>query len=189
MSINKQSLQARIKNLSKEKEVSSNIILQSYFFDAVLKRIARSKYSNKFVFKGGFLLSTVLGIDMRSTMDIDFLLRNEPLVEENIIKMIHEIIEIDVDDNITFEFVSIEPIRQLDEYGGFNVVILGHLENIKVSASIDIATGDPITPNVTSCSYKCLISGEELTFPAYNFETIISEKLETVLKKGTSNSR
>ena len=189
MKINKNSLQARIKNLSSQKGVPSNVILQDYFFDAFLKRIAKSQYAENFVFKGGFLLSTTLGIDFRSTMDMDFLLTKLAMNKENIEKIFKEIAEIDVDDNITFDFVDINDIRQEDEYGGFNVSLLGRLENVKVVVSIDIATGDPITPSSVSYNYRCLFDNEILIFAAYNFETIIAEKLQTILSKGVTNSR
>ena len=189
MKINKNSLQARIKNLSSQKGVPSNVILQDYFFDAFLKRLAKSQYVENFVFKGGFLLSTTLGIDFRSTMDMDFLLTKLAMDKENIEKIFKGIAEIDVDDNITFEFVDINDIRQEDEYGGFNVSLLGRLENVKVVVSIDIATGDPITPSSVSYNYRCLFDNEILTFVAYNFETIIAEKLQTILNRGVTNSR
>ena len=189
MKINKNSLQARIKNLSSQKGVPSNVILQDYFFDAFLKRLAKSQYVENFVFKGGLLLSTTLGIDFRSTMDMDFLLTKLAMNKENIEKIFKGIAEIDVDDNITFEFVDINDIRQEDEYGGFNVSLLGRLENVKVVVSIDIATGDPITPSSVSYNYRCLFDNEILTFAAYNFETIIAEKLQTILKRGVTNSR
>ena len=189
MKINKNSLQARIKNLSSQKGVPSNVILQDYFFDAFLKRLAKSQYVENFVFKGGFLLSTTLGIDFRSTMDMDFLLTKLAMNKENIEKIFKGIAEIDVDDNITFEFVDINDIRQEDEYGGFNVSLLGRLENVKVVVSIDIATGDPITPSSVSYNYRCLFDNEILTFVAYNFETIIAEKLQTILNRGVTNSR
>lgn len=189
MKINKNSLQARIKNLSSQKGVPSNVILQDYFFDAFLKRLAKSQYVENFVFKGGFLLSATLGIDFRSTMDMDFLLTKLAMNKENIEKIFKGIAEIDVDDNITFEFVDINDIRQEDEYGGFNVSLLGRLENVKVVVSIDIATGDPITPSSVSYHYRCLFDNEILTFAAYNFETIIAEKLQTILNRGVTNSR
>ena len=149
--------------MSSQKGVPSNVILQDYFFDAFLKRIAKSQYAENFVFKGGFLLSTTLGIDFRSTMDMDFLLTKLAMNKENIKKIFKEIAEIDVDDNITFDFVDINDIRQEDEYGGFNVSLLGRLENVKVVVSIDIATGDPITPSSVSYNYRCLFDNEILT--------------------------
>ena len=189
MKINKNSLQARIKNLSNEKGVPSNVILQDYFFDAFLRRLAKSKYVDNFVFKGGFLLSASLGIDYRSTMDIDFLLTKLTMTKDSVIKVFKEISQINVNDNIIFEFAEISDIRQEDEYGGFNVTLLGRLENIKVMVNVDVATGDPITPSSVRYEYKSLFDNETLTFDAYNFETIIAEKLQTILNRGVANSR
>ena len=189
MAINKNSLQAKINNLSSKTGVHQNILLKSFFFDAFLKRLAASKYSDNFVFKGGFLLSTSLGINLRSTMDIDFLLRRMPLDKENITNVLKEVTSTNVSDGIVFEVNDVDEIRQEDEYGGFNVNLVGRLENIKETVSIDIATGDPITPNAISYQYKCLFDDEVLTFKAYNFETILAEKLQTILFRGIANSR
>ena len=189
MVINKNALQAKINNLSSQTGVHQNILLKSFFFDAFLKRLAASSYSDNFVFKGGFLLSTSLGIDLRSTMDIDFLLRKLNLEKENIIRVIKEVALIDINDGVAFEFQSIDEIRQEDDYGGYNVTLLGRLENIKETVSIDIATGDPITPEAVNYEYKCLFDNDILKFQAYNFETILAEKLQTILFRGIANSR
>ena len=189
MPINKNSLQARINNLSTKTGVHPNILLKSFFFDAFLKRLAASKYADKFVFKGGFFLSTSLGINLRSTMDIDFLLRKMNLTMENIVNVLKEVSLIDIGDNVTFEYQNINEIRRDDEYGGYNIVLLGKLENIKETISIDVATGDPITPSAMDYRYKCLFDEEILSFKAYNFETILAEKLQTILFRGIANSR
>lgn len=189
MLINKNSLQARINNLSTKTGVHPNILLKSFFFDAFLKRLAASKYADKFVFKGGFFLSTSLGINLRSKMDIDFLLRKMNLTMENIVNVLKEVSLIDIGDNVIFEYQSINEIRQDDEYGGYNIVLLGKLENIKETISIDVATGDPITPSAMDYRYKCLFNDEILSFKAYNFETILAEKFQTILFRGIANSR
>ena len=189
MAINKNSLQAKINNLSSQTGVYQNILLKSFFFDALLKRLAASPYSENFVFKGGFLLSTSLGINLRSTMDIDFLLRRFNLDKENIMKIIKEVSSINIDDGVIFEIRSIDEIRQEDDYGGYNVTLLGKLDNIKETISIDIATGDPITPEAVNYEYKCFFDNEVLKFKAYNFETILAEKLQTILFRGIANSR
>ena len=187
--INKNSLQARINNLSAKTGVHQNILLKSFFLDAFLKRLSISKYSDNFVFKGGFLLSTSLGIDLRSTMDIDFLLRKIDLDKEIIAKTFKEILSIEIDDNVVFEYSGIQEIRQEDEYGGYSVTILGKLENIREMINIDIATGDPVTPHAVSYDYNCLFDDETLHFKAYNYETILAEKLQTILFRGVTNSR
>ena len=189
MPINKNALQARINNMSEKTGIHQNVLLKSFFFDAFLKRLSSSNYANHFVFKGGFLLSSALGIDQRSTMDIDFLLRQMPLDAETIVKAMKEVISIEVGDNVRFSFESINKIRQEDEYGGYRVTILGRLENIKETVAIDIATGDPIVPGAIDYRYRCLFDDEVLRFQAYNFETILAEKLQTVLARGILNSR
>lgn len=189
MSINKNSLQSKINNLSNETGVHQNILLKSFFFDAFLKRLAASKYSNNFVFKGGFLLSTSLGINLRSTMDIDFLLKRINVERENIVNILKEISSKDVDDEVSFEFSDIEEIRLEDEYGGYSITFLGRLENIRETINIDVATGDPLTTSAVDYKYKCLFDDKVLTFKAYNFETILAEKLQTILVRGLANSR
>ena len=189
MAINKDSLQNQINYLSSKTGVHQNILLKSFFFDAFLKRLSLSKYSRNFVFKGGFFLSTSLGINLRSTRDIDFLLKNIKLEKNIICSVIHEIVSINIDDNITFKFNSIMEIREEDSYGGYNVSLTGQLDNINEIISIDIATGDPITPSDVKFQYKCFLDGEMLSFVSYNFETIIAEKLQTILYRGVLNSR
>lgn len=187
--ISKNALQAKINNLSSKIGVHQNILLKSFFFDEFLKRLETSPYKDNFVFKGGFLLSTSLGIDLRSTMDIDFLLRKLDLSRENIVNIIKEVASINIDDGIIFEFQSINEIREEDEYGGYNVTLLGRFENIRETVNIDIATGDPITPNAINYEYKCLLDNDVLKFKAYNYETIIAEKMQTILFRGIANSR
>ena len=189
MPINKNALQARINNISKETGVHQNVLLKSFFFDAFLKRLSASAYADHFVFKGGFLLSSALGIALRSTMDIDFLIRQMPLDEETVSKAMKEVIAMEVGDKVKFGFRGIESIRQEDEYGGYRVTIMGRLENIKETVTIDIATGDPVVPDAVDYQYRCLFGGEVLHFRAYNFETILAEKLQTVLARGVLNSR
>lgn len=189
MKINKNSLQARIKNLAQLNGIPSNVVLQNYFFDAFLKRLAKSKYCDKFVFKGGYLLSTLIGINNRATVDMDFHIEHLKIEEQNIRHIFEDISSIDVQDNVSFEFMDISEIRPDDEYGGFNICLLGKLENIRELVSVDVATGDPIMPGPISFEYKCLFDNELLNLKRYSFETIISEKLQTLLSRSVLNSR
>ncbi len=170
MKINKNSLQARINNLSKEMNVHANVLLVSFFFDAFISRLAKSTYANKFVFKGGFYLATLLGVKNRYTADIDFLLRRETMNENRLKEIFTDIIAIDADDSITFEISDISPIRDEDAYGGFSILLTGHLENVRQSFHVDVATGDPITPKDIEYSYQSLISHETIAFRAYNLD-------------------
>ena len=189
MKINKNSLQARINNLSKEMNVHANVLLVSFFFDAFISRLAKSTYANKFVFKGGFYLATLLGIKNRYTADIDFLLRKETMNENRLKEIFTDIIAIDADDSISFEISDISPIRDEDAYGGFSILLTGRLENVRQSFHVDVATGDPITPKDIEYSYQSLISNETIAFRAYNLETVVAEKLQTILSRGMLNSR
>lgn len=189
MKINKNSLQARINNLSKEMNVHANVLLVSFFFDAFISRLAKSIYADKFVFKGGFYLATLLGVKNRYTADIDFLLRKESMDENRLMEIFSDIIVTDADDSITFEISDISPIRDEDTYGGFSILLTGHLENIRQSFHVDIATGDPITPKDIQYSYQSLIEHETIAFRAYNLETVVAEKIQTILKRGLLNSR
>lgn len=189
MKINKNSLQARINNLSKEMNVHANVLLVSFFFDAFISRLAKSIHADKFVFKGGFYLATLLGVKNRYTADIDFLLRKETMNENRLKEIFTDIIAIDADDSITFEISDISPIRDEDAYGGFSILLTGHLENVRQSFHVDVATGDPITPKDIEYSYQSLISNETIAFRAYNLETVVAEKLQTILFRGLLNSR
>lgn len=147
MNHNKNSVQTRIKTLSQKFNTNVNVLLATYFFEAFLYRLSKSEYCKKFIFKGGFYLSSVIGIQNRYTRDLDFKLTGETLEKENLQKIITEIISQNIDDNIIFELSSVEPIRDEDLYGGYTITLTGHFENIRQVINIDIATGDPITPN------------------------------------------
>ena len=189
MKINKDSLKARANNLSKELNISQNVIYNRFFFDAFLSRLALSKYKDKLVLKGGLYLSSLFGINNRSTMDIDFYAKQVALEKDNLISIIGEICAINSGDGVSFKIMGIEEIRDEDEYGGYQIKVQAHLENVRHEFGIDVATGDPITPSEESCDYKCLVSGETLSLKTYNLETVISEKLQTILSRGILNSR
>ena len=187
--INKDSLKARANNISKELNIPQNVIYNRFFFDAFLSRLAISPYKDKLVLKGGLYLSSILGLDTRVTMDIDFYLKRLSLEREKIIDLIEEIISIDIQDDISFQIVGSENIRLDDLYGGFQVILLARLDNLRYQFSVDIATGDPIVPSEQNYDYKCLVTGETLTLKAYSLESVVAEKLETVLSRGIANSR
>ena len=170
-------------------DVHANVLLVSFFFDAFISRLAKSIHADKFVFKGGFYLATLLGVKNRYTTDIDFLLRRESMDENRLREIFTDIIAIDADDSITFEISDISPIRDEDAYGGFSILLTGPLENVRQSFHVDVATGDPITPTDIEYSYQSLISNETIAFRAYNLETVVAEKLQTILSRGMLNSR
>lgn len=134
-------------------------------------------------------MSSKLGLDTRSTMDMDFLLRNTAMQRKNIEIIFKNVIDIEVEDDVSFDIVSIKDIREDDMYGGYCVNLIGKLENIRVPVNIDVATGDPITPSSVRYDYKCMFEDDKFCLSSYNFETIIAEKLQTILTRGTANSR
>ena len=189
MKTNKNAVQAKLKKMSLELGVPVNTLLATYFFDAFLLRLSMSRYVENFVFKGGFYLASLIGIQNRYTQDLDFKLTGENLEKQNLEKIIQEILSVFSDDGITFELGAVSPIREEDAYGGFSISIIGHLENIRQSITLDIATGDPVTPSAVVFNYKRFFEESTINFMAYNLETFLAEKLQTVLKRGILNSR
>lgn len=187
--MNKQSLKDRIKNLSKEMNLSPTLLYVRFFFDAFLERLVKSKYTDNFVLKGGLYLSSLVSVEKRATMDMDFLLRKLKLSQENIINCVKEIINIDNNDDVNFDYISFEPIRENDIYGGISVILDGHFANIKQRFSLDFVTGDPIINIKEKHTYKCLLTNKELRLNAYSIETFVAEKLETILSRKEDNGR
>lgn len=185
--MNSMQLKDKLRNISKEKNVDFNTLLRLYMYDRFIERLAVSKYKNNFILKGGFI--TLFGVENRTTMDIDTAFRNANFNEETIISMIKEIISIDINDNAKLNYLGIESIRDEDEYGGFRIVILVEFENIKEKFHLDIATGDPITPKEIKYSYKPILGKDYIKLWAYNIETVLSEKIETILNRLELNGR
>ena len=189
MRINRDSLSARAGSIAKEKGVSANVVYSRYFFDCFLKRLSVSSYAGKFVLKGGLFLSAVLGIENRTTMDIDFIVRRIRMERDTIVGIMKEICEEDADDNVTFRYVGDSEIKKDDIYGGFSVSIEGRLENIRQRFDIDLATADSVYPSDRNYEYKCLATGEMLHLKSYSVESVVAEKLQTFLLRGALNSR
>ena len=189
MSDSAQAVKDKLKNVSREKNVDFNSVMRFYMYDRFVERLSKSKYKDNFILKGGFYLSKLFGLDNRSTMDIDTAIRKAEFTEENIIKMINEIINIDVGDNVKFKIEKTETIRDEDEYGGLRITINFMLENIKDKFHIDLATGDPIYPRPDNYRYESLIGDEVYKVWSYNLETVLAEKIETILSKLETSSR
>lgn len=188
--MNKAKVNAMIRKKSEESGVSINTLLLLYFFETFLEGMAESKYKTNLIIKGGFLLSSMLGIETRTTMDMDMALANRTLDENTAKEIFDEIALVASKDEINFEVQSISEIKIEDKYPGFRVSILGRLENIRQPFSVDIATGDPITPKAIEYRYKSVFdSSREIKVLSYNLETIIAEKLETAVSRKTDNSR
>lgn len=190
MSSKAMSLKAKIRNIAKSKNVAAQVILQNYMFERLLERISVSEYKNNFILKGGILVSAMVGLDTRSTMDLDTTIKSYPLNEESITTILLKICNINLDDGTIFRFVGIELIRKDDEYGGFRVSLESVYDTIVTPLSIDISTGDVITPKEILYSFKTIFDdGKKIELWAYNTETILAEKMETILRRGVFNTR
>lgn len=187
--MNSQRIKDKLKILSKEKNVNFNILLREYMYDRFIERLSVSNYKYDFILKGGYYLSLVFGIENRSTMDIDAALKNRLLSKDNLIKIITDIIKIDINDGAIFKIDEISKIREEDEYGGFRVTITINIDSTRETFHFDVATGDPITPSEINYKYKLLVENRNINVLAYNLETVLAEKLETVLTRGERNSR
>lgn len=186
---NKDSLKAKVADLSKKTNISNKYIIQEFMFEALLKRISISKYKEKFIIKGGFLLSSIFGVNLRSTMDLDTTIKGIPLTRKNLEKIINEIITININDNINFKLENIKDIRLEDEYSGYNINLKAEFDGLKTNLMIDVTTGDVITYSETEYQYKTIFDNEAINIMTYNFETIIAEKLESILSRNIENTR
>ena len=190
MSSKAMSLKGRIKNIAKSKNISAQVILQNFMFECLLERLSVSKYKDKFVLKGGMLIAALVGIDNRATMDLDTTLRNLSLTQENVIKTITEICAIELDDEVIFTVKKTEPIRKDDVYGGLRVSIDAVYDTIVTPLSIDVSTGDAITPSPVKYIFSGIFDEtKEIELWAYNIETVLAEKVETILRRGELNTR
>ena len=187
--IGSESLKGRIRNIANSKNLRPQEVLQMFFFERFLERLSKSKYKFNFVIKGGLLISSMIGIDNRTTMDMDTTIKGVPLQEEVIRNIVSEIINVKVDDGIDFEITDISHIREEDEYENFRVHLIANFEKIKNDMKIDITTGDVITPKEIEYLYPCLFQEESLRILAYPFETILAEKYESVIKRNIATTR
>lgn len=182
-----------IKRLAKEIEIKYDLnyyeILQRYMFERVLERISLSKYHDNFILKGGLLLSAMFGIDNRMTKDMDATITGIDVSKDKMLKVLNEILSINLNDSVKFDVVNITDIREDDEYGGNKYHIVGKLQSLKVNLEIDISTGDKVTPKELKYKYPLIFEDRTIMISSYNIETILAEKIETILRRGTFNSR
>ena len=182
-----------IKRLAKEIENKYDLnyyeILQRYMFERVLERIFVSKYQDNFILKGGLLLSAMFGIDNRMTKDMDATITGIDVSKDKMLKVLNEILSINLKDGVKFDLIDITDIREDDEYGGNKYHIVGKLQSLKVNLEIDISTGDKVTPRELKYKYPLIFEDRTIMISSYNIETIFAEKIETVLRRGVFNSR
>ena len=181
-------LKGKIKSFSEKNNLKAQEVLQMYFFERFLARLEESKYRANFIIKGGFLISSIIGIQNRTTMDIDTTIKGLPVKEEIIKEIILEILNIEVNDGIEFVLGKIENIREISEYENYRLHLTANFEKIKNPLKIDITTGDVIIPSEIEYSYETIFK-EKLNILAYSLETLIAEKYETIIKRNITTTR
>ena len=186
---NRDSLKAKVANLSQKSNIPNKYLIQNFMFEALLKRIAMSIYKDNFIIKGGLLLSSIFGVNLRSTMDLDTTIKGLPLDRKTITKVINEIINIDVKDNVKLEIENIKDIRKEELYSGFEVNLKAEFDGLKTNLMIDITTGDVITYKEVKFKYSTLFDNEIINIMTYNYETIIAEKFESIISRNIDNTR
>ena len=182
-------LKGAIRNIAKKNNLMPQEVLQMFLFERILERLSVSEYKDNFILKGGLLISSMIGITERTTMDMDTTVRGIELEEENITDIVKKIIAMDVGDDIVFEFIKIEPIREDDAYNNFRVHLKAIYGKMNNPMKIDITTGDKITPAAIEYSYKMMFEEKQVSVMAYTLETILAEKYETIIRRNIGTTR
>lgn len=185
---NANSFKAKIKNISKDKGIPAQQVQQHYLIEQVLKLISTSSYRDSFIVKGGYLIGQMIGLDKRTTMDLDVTLKGTEMSKENLIHIFEEIL-CSKTDGFSFSVDKLEPIRQDDEYGGFSLKLNATFDTLKEVVFIDITTGDKITPREITYSMTSIFTNESIKIWTYNLETVLAEKLETIISRGLASTR
>ena len=178
-----------INNAAKEKNLTANTLLQNYMMERLLERISVSKYKDNLILKGGFLIAAIIGINMRSTMDMDTTIKGIPVNRESVERILNEILGIELDDNVTFRAKSIRSIHDVSEYDDYRVSVEAQFFTIKVNLKIDITTGDQIIPREIDYSFQLMFEERSISIKAYNLNTILAEKVESILVRNVANTR
>lgn len=175
--------------MSTKVDVNENIILQNYMLERLLERISVSEYKYKFILKGGMLITAIVGIDMRNTLDMDATIKGFDLEKDNLENILDNIFKIDLDDGVNFEFRGIKEIRQEDEYGGYRVSLDAKFDKLVVPMKLDITTGDVITPKEIKYKFDLMFENRSIKILAYNMETVIADKFETIISRNVDTTR
>jgi len=182
-------LKALVRNMSKGDSAKAQIIIRNYVMERFLERLSLSPYRNNVILKGGTLVSAMVGLDNRSTMDVDATIKHLPLSVESARKIVEEIVAVQIEDGIDFEIKSTATIMDESDYSGVRVMLDTTLETMHTPLKIDFSAGDVITPREVAYSFRLLFEDRSISILAYNLETVLAEKLETLLSRGTANTR
>ena len=182
-------LKALVRNISKGDSGKAQVIIRNYVMERFLERLSLSQYRNIMILKGGTLVAAMVGLDNRSTMGVDATLKNLPLNEDSARTIVEEITAIHIEDGMIFEIKSVTPIMDEADYPGIRIMLDTAIETMHTPLKIDFSTGDVITPSEVSYSFRLLFEERTISILAYNLETVLAEKLETLLARGTANTR
>ena len=177
------------KQIARDNNLTQLEVYQRFMFERILERISVSRYRDNFILKGGLLLSAMLGIESRTTRDMDVTIKGIDVSKEKMVNVLNEILSINLEDGVKFKIINITDIREDDEYGGSKYHIIGKLDNLKVELEIDISTGDEVTPRELKFEYISIFDNKKIIIDSYNIETILAEKIETILRRGKYNAR
>ncbi|MDO5440755.1 MAG: nucleotidyl transferase AbiEii/AbiGii toxin family protein [Erysipelotrichaceae bacterium] len=189
MNLTAAQIKGRIKNIANKTNADPRLLMRIYMMDRFLERLSCSKYKDNFIIKGGILVTSMVGVSLRSTMDIDATIKNLDLTEDEMLKVVKEIADISLDDNVTFEVKGVQTIMDNFEYPGVRIEMNALIENMVTPLKIDISTNDVITPREIDYEYNLLIEDRNINLWAYNLETILAEKLETILSRNVLTTR
>ena len=182
-------VKAKIKNKAGGNSDKSQVMLRIYLMERLLERVSLSKYRDNFVLKGGLLVSSLVGVDMRSTMDVDTTVKSLPMNKKSVQKILEEIMEIELEDGVSFRISKVQDIMEGHEYEGLRFMIECSMDRLKQTIKIDISTGDEITPRAIAYKLPLIIEDRSIDLWTYNLETILAEKLETIMARAEANTR
>ncbi len=182
-------LKALVRNLSKLKNVEAEIVLRNFMMERLLERISESQYKDKFILKGGMLIAAMVGIDARTTMDLDATIKGQNLSEAEIVATIEGILKVSINDGVILTYRGIEEIREESDYPGYRVSIEALFDKTRQTLKVDITTGDFITPKEIEYNFRLMFEERTISIMAYNLETVLAEKFETIITRGLTNTR
>jgi len=189
ISSNPMQLKVYIKKMAAEKNLSAQLVMQNYMMERLLERVSLSKYKENFILKGGFLIAAIVGLNSRATMDLDTTIKGIELTHDTIRNIFEDICKIEVKDNVTFSVNRTIDIRKTDDYPGIRVSLTASYLPMKVPMTVDVTTGDKITPREIEYTLRLLFDERSISVMTYNLETILAEKIETVLSRNIANTR
>ena len=189
MGFTPEQIKGRIKSVAKQNNADARTLMRIYMMERFLERLAQSEYRDNFVIKGGILVTAMIGVAHRSTMDIDTSMKNLNLSAEDALRVVNQVKDIDLDDGVSFEVKDVSNIMDEMEYPGIRVTMNANVGRLITPLKIDISTGDVITPRAIEFNYDLLLEDRSISLWSYNLETILAEKLQTVLARGILNTR